>query len=37
MAARIKKVGDLWAGLRKAKGIDLERITRLGQNKKKSR
>jgi bifunctional non-homologous end joining protein LigD len=34
MTARIRKAGDLWAGLRKAKGIDLERITRLGQKRK---
>ena len=34
MPERLKKVGDLWAGLRKAKGIDLQRAARLGQKKK---
>ena len=34
MPERLKKVGDLWAGLRKAKGIDLQRAARLGQRKK---
>jgi len=29
--ARIKTVGDLWAALRKAKGVDLSRVTRYGQ------
>jgi len=26
--ARLEKVGDLWAALRKSKGIDLARVTR---------
>jgi bifunctional non-homologous end joining protein LigD len=32
---RLKKVGDLWAGLRKSKGVDLQRVARLGKPKKK--
>jgi len=28
MPARLKKVGDLWASLRKAKGVDLSRVSR---------
>jgi bifunctional non-homologous end joining protein LigD len=31
---RLKKVGDLWAGLRKSKGVDLQRVARLGKPKK---
>jgi len=27
---RLKRVGDLWAGLRKSKGVDLSRATRYG-------
>ena len=30
MAARLKRVGDLWAGLRKSKGVDLSRATKYG-------
>jgi bifunctional non-homologous end joining protein LigD len=30
MPARLKQVGDLWAGLRKSKGVDLSRATRYG-------
>src|SRR6059036_2253993 len=30
MPARLKEVGDLWAGLRKSKGVDLSRATRYG-------
>jgi bifunctional non-homologous end joining protein LigD len=35
MAARLKKVGDLWAGLRKSKGVDLHSVARLGKRTKK--
>jgi bifunctional non-homologous end joining protein LigD len=31
MTARVKKVGDLWAGLRKSKGVDLHSVAKLGQ------
>jgi bifunctional non-homologous end joining protein LigD len=31
MPDRLKKVGDLWAGLRKSKGVDLERAARYGR------
>jgi len=31
MKARLKKVGDLWAGLRKSKGVDLHSVAKLGQ------
>ena len=31
--ARIKTVGDLWAALRKAKGVDLSRVTRYGEGR----
>jgi len=31
MKARVKKVGDLWAGLRKSKGVDLHSVAKLGQ------
>ena len=34
MTERLKKVGDLWAGLRKSKGIDLKRAARFGQKKR---
>jgi DNA primase len=27
---RLKRAGDLWAGLRKSKGVDLSRATRYG-------
>ena len=27
---RLKRTGDLWAGLRKSKGVDLSRATRYG-------
>jgi bifunctional non-homologous end joining protein LigD len=30
MPERLKRVGDLWAGLRKSKGVDLSRATRYG-------
>src|SRR5215831_11363445 len=30
MSDRLKRVGDLWAGLRKSKGVDLARATRYG-------
>jgi len=30
MPARLKQAGDLWAGLRKSKGVDLSRATRYG-------
>ena len=33
MPERLKKVGDLWAGLRKSKGVDLERAARYGRKK----
>jgi bifunctional non-homologous end joining protein LigD len=33
MPARLKKVGDLWAGLRKSKGVDLHSIAKLGKLK----
>jgi len=29
VAARLEKVGDLWAALRKAKGADLRAVTRV--------
>jgi bifunctional non-homologous end joining protein LigD len=35
MAARLKNVGDLWAGLRKSKGADLHSVARLGKRTKK--
>jgi bifunctional non-homologous end joining protein LigD len=28
MPERLKKAGDLWAGLRKSKGVNLERVAR---------
>jgi bifunctional non-homologous end joining protein LigD len=31
--ARLKKVGDLWAGLRKSKGVDLTRVSRYAPRK----
>ena len=31
MPERLKKVGDLWAALRKSKGVNLERAARFGQ------
>ena len=34
MPERLKKIGDLWAGLRKSKGVNLERATRYGQKKR---
>ena len=33
MPDRLKKVGDLWAGLRQSKGIDLSRATRVGKKR----
>jgi bifunctional non-homologous end joining protein LigD len=36
MAARLKKVGDLWAALRKSKGVDLERVARFVRKKAKT-
>ena len=33
MPERLKTVGDLWAGLRKSKGVNLERATRYGRKK----
>jgi bifunctional non-homologous end joining protein LigD len=33
MPERLKRVGDLWAGLRKSKGVDLERAARYGRKK----
>ena len=33
MPERLKKVGDLWAGLRKSKGVDLERAARHGRKR----
>ena len=33
MPQRLKKVGDLWAGLRKSKGVDLERAARYARKK----
>jgi bifunctional non-homologous end joining protein LigD len=30
ISERLKRVGDLWAGLRKSKGVDLSRATRYG-------
>jgi bifunctional non-homologous end joining protein LigD len=33
MPERLKKVGDLWAGLRKSKGVDLERAARYARKK----
>ncbi len=35
MAERLKKVGDLWAALRKSKGVDLERAARAGRPRAK--
>ena len=34
MPQRLRKVGDLWEGLRKSKGVELKRVARLGQPKK---
>ena len=31
MPARLKKVGDLWAGLRKSRGVDLHSVAQLGK------
>jgi bifunctional non-homologous end joining protein LigD len=31
MPERLKKAGDLWAGLRASKGVDLQRVARLGK------
>ena len=31
MPERLKKVGDLWAGLRKSKGVDLHSVAKLGK------
>jgi bifunctional non-homologous end joining protein LigD len=31
MMARVKRVGDLWAALRKSKGVDLHSAAKLGQ------
>jgi bifunctional non-homologous end joining protein LigD len=33
MPGRMKSAGDLWAGLRKSKGVNLERAARYGQKK----
>ncbi len=33
MSARLKTVGDLWAGLRKHKGVDLHSVSKLGTKK----
>ena len=35
MQARLKKVGDLWAGLRKSRGVDLHSVGRLAKVKSK--
>jgi bifunctional non-homologous end joining protein LigD len=35
MPGRLARVGDLWAGLRTAKGVDLSRIVRSGHKGKK--
>jgi len=35
MPERLKKVGDLWAALRKSKGVNLERAARFGQKRAK--
>jgi bifunctional non-homologous end joining protein LigD len=34
MPQRLKKVGDLWAGLRTSKGVDLHSVAKLGKPKK---
>jgi len=33
MPERLKTVGDLWAALRKSKGVNLERAARAGRKK----
>jgi len=35
--ARLEKVGDLWAALRKSKGVDLSKVTRYAERSGKGR
>ena len=37
MPARLRRVGDLWASLRKAKGVDLSRVARYAEREGRSR